>query len=134
MLSVLHVLYLILLAGSLAFGLGALLIGLGGRVTVIYRRSRGELLKLALPTGLVVVGLPIAISAALALEPLYLCALVLLSTFVIGGLIGLSKGKLVKLRAPPTPALGPEREIESMLERRGFGGLLKRKKKSKKRR
>ena len=43
-----------------------LLIGLGGRVTVMYRRDRFGLFKLALPTGLCIVMLSVTTSAALA--------------------------------------------------------------------
>ncbi len=130
----LHALYLVLLAGSLAFGLEALLIGLGGRVTAIYRRSRLELFKLALPTGLGIVALSILVTAVLAPEPIYLCALVLVFTFVVGGIISLSKDKLVKPRKLPARTTGSEREIESMLETRGFGRLINKRKKPKKRR
>ena len=132
--GVLQVLYGILLVGSLAFGLEALLIGLGGRVTAMYRRDRWELFRLALPTGLGIVVLSILTSAALAPEPIYLCALVLVFTFIVGGVISLSKERFFKPRALPARAPGSEREIESMLEGRGFGRLVKKGKKSRKRR
>ncbi len=128
-----HALYVILLAGSLAFGLEALLIGLGGRLTVIYRRGRGRLLKLALPLGLIIVGLSIWISMLLSLEPLYLCVLILACTFAAGKLINLSSTKLFKPRAPPAPPTIPEGELKLMLKKRGFSDLVKEKKRRKKR-
>lgn len=123
-----HTLYAILLAGSLAFGLEALLIGLGGRLTVIYRRGRRRLLKLALPLGLIIVGLSIWISILLSLEPLYLCVLVLACTFAAGKLINVFKAKLVKTLPPPLPPQPSEREIETMLRKRRLGKLTHKKK------
>jgi hypothetical protein len=132
-LNVTHALYAILLAGSLAFGLEALLIGLGGRLTVIYRRGQGRLLKLALPLGLIIVGLSILVSMLLSLEPLYLCVLVLACTFAAGKLINLSGSRLFKPRTPPPPPASPERELKLMLKKRGFSELVKKKKRRKKR-
>lgn len=129
-----HALYAILLAGSLAFGLEALLIGLGGRLTVIYCRGRGGLLKLALLLGLIIVGLSIWISMLLSLEPLYLCALVLACTFAAGKLINLSGTKLFKQRAPPAPPTSSEKELKRMLKKRGFSELIREKRRHKKNR
>jgi hypothetical protein len=91
------------------------------------------MLVLALGAGLAITGLPIAISAAFDLEPLYLCALVLACTFIAGKSIGLSKKKLAAPRAPPMPPLDSEREIKSMLQKRGFSGLVKKGRKKGKR-
>ncbi|MEA1904914.1 MAG: hypothetical protein U9M97_03430 [Candidatus Hadarchaeota archaeon] len=133
-LNVTHALYVILLSGSLAFGLEALLIGLGGRLTVIYHRGRGRLLKLALPLGLTIAGLSIWISMLLSLEPLYLCVLVLACTFVAGKIINLSRSRLFKPRALPPPPASPEKELKLMLKERGFSKLVKEKKRQKKKR
>ena len=122
-----HALYVILLAGSLAFGLEALLIGLGGHLTVIYHRRRGRLLKLALPLGLAIVGFSIWISMLLSLEPLYLCVLVLMCTFIAGKFISLSRSKLFTPSTPPLPPTSADRELKLMLKRRGFSRLIKKK-------
>lgn len=108
----------------MAFGLEALLIGLGGRLSAIYRRKRGKVIKLAFPIGLAITGLSIGLAASLRLSPLYLAAFLLGFTFLSGKLIGLGKEKLFRLRAPSAPETS-EKEIKSMLRDRGFGELVK---------
>jgi len=95
---------------------------------VLYRVGRAKTLAIATGVGLAITGFPIAISAALGLEPLYLCVLVLACTFVAGKTIGLCGKKLAVSRAPPTPALDSEKEIESMLQKRGLKALIREKK------
>ncbi len=129
----LHILYGVLIAGSLIFGLEALLIGLGGRVTAIYKRDRLALFKLAIPTGLIIVSLSIIPSTILSLEPLYLCASVLLFTFIIGKFIGLSKDKLFQPGSLPSRATESDAEIESILKSRGLSEFIKKGKRTRKR-
>ncbi|MEM3401659.1 MAG: hypothetical protein QXH08_00310, partial [Candidatus Hadarchaeales archaeon] len=57
--------YILLIAGSLALGLEALLIGWGGKLTVIYHRRPWFTLGLASGLGLLIVSLTIFISIPL---------------------------------------------------------------------
>ena len=124
-----EILYIILLAGSLAFGLEAMLLGLGGKLMVLYRRQKGKTLAVALAIGLAIVAPAVATSAALALEPLYSCMLVLAYMFIAGKLIGVFWAKLVRAPPPPLPPQPSEKEIREMVEKRGYGKLVRKKKK-----
>lgn len=121
-----------LLAGSLAFGLEALLVGLGGRLPTIYQRRRGRVIKIAFPIGLAITGLSIGLALLLGLSPLYLAALLLGFTFLSGKLIGLRKEKLFRPKIPPATKASSENEIKSMLKDRGFGELVKEEEKQEK--
>ena len=126
--TAIEILYVILLVGSLAFGLEALLLGLGGRLTVLYRRRKIKTLVLASMVGLAIVLPAIATSIILALEPLYFCAVVLAYMFAASGLINLLGAKLVRTPPPPLPPQPSEKEIEEMVRRRGYGKLVRKKK------
>ena len=119
---------MILLAGSLAFGLEAMLIGLGGKLMVFYRRRRAKTLSLALAVGFAIVGPAVMTSITLAPQPLYFCALVLAYTFIAGKLIGVFGAKLVQTPPPPLPPQPSEKEIEAMVRERGLGKLVRKKK------
>lgn len=131
--NILHVLYLIFLFGSLAFGLEALLLGLGGQLSVLYRRGRRRALGLALIVGLAIVSFSILTSSIASnlvagMEPLYLCLAVLLYTILASGVVGRLKEKLIKPSPlPPLPAA--DAEIERMLQGRGFSELMDEEKK-----
>ena len=122
--SLITVLYLLLLVGSIAFGFEALLIGFGGQLGVLYRRRRAKALGLALATGLAIVVPALIVSFSFGLEPVYLCALVLVLTPVAGKIMGLFRGKLLGPSLPPRLPLPPEEEFASMLEKRGLGELV----------
>jgi uncharacterized protein (DUF58 family) len=124
-----YVLYLILFLGSLAFGLEAMLLGLGGRMSVLYRRNKRKTIALALAFGLIVVGLSAATTTPLGLEPLYICVLVLGYTFLVGAVIWNFRNKFMIARELPPPQIASDAEIKSMLEKRGFGAMVKKKKK-----
>lgn len=123
--NILHVLYIIFLLGSLAFGLQALLFGLGGKLSVLYRRGQKRVLALALLVGLTVVSLSILTSAVLSLDPLYFCALVLVYTLLAGGALNLLKIKLIKPGPLPPPSPTTDAKIKQMLRKRGFKKLVK---------
>lgn len=127
-LNAIDILYLILLVGSLAFGLEALLLGLGGKLMVLYRCRKVKTIVIALAVGLAIVGPAIVTSAALALEPLYFCVVVLAYTFVAGKIISVFRAKLARTPAPPLPPQPSEREIKAMLRKRGLGKLVNKKK------
>jgi hypothetical protein len=127
-LSAIEILYLILLVGSLAFGLEALLLGLGGKLMVVYRRRKFKTIVIALAVGLAIVGPAIVTSMALALEPLYFCVMVLVYMFVASRIIHAFGAKLTRtppLSLPPHPQ---EEELKTMLKKRGFGKLVKKRK------
>jgi len=130
-LDAISTLYLIILVGSLAFGLEALLLGLGGKLMVLYRRQRARTLVLSLGVGLAVVGPAIATSAALMLEPLYLCVLVLVYVFVASRIISIFGAKLVQTTPRPLPQQPSDLEVEEMLRKRGYDKLVKKKRKTK---
>lgn len=120
---------MIMLIGSLAFGLEAMLLGLGGKLMVLYRRRRAKTLAVALVVGLAIAGPATATSMVLSLEPLYFCALVLVYLFIAGGLINLLGAKRVRTPPPPLPPPSEE-EMEVIIRKRGYGGLLRKKRKS----
>lgn len=126
--NAIDILYLILLVGSLAFGLEALLLGLGGKLMVLYRCRKVKTIVIALAVGLAIVGPAIVTSAALALEPLYFCVVVLAYTFVAGKIISVFRAKLARTSAPPLLPQPSEREIKAMLRKRGLGKLVNKKK------
>ena len=129
-LDAINPLYLILVIGSLAFGLEALLLGLGGKLMVLYRRQRARTLVLSLGVGLAVVGPAMATSAALMLEPLYLCVLVLVYVFVASRIISIFGAKLAQTAPRPLPPQPSDLEVEEMLRKRGYDKLVKKKRKS----
>jgi hypothetical protein len=122
-------LYLILVIGSLAFGLEALLLGLGGKLIVLYRRQRVRTLALALLIGAAVVTPAIVTSTAFTLEPLYFCVLVYV--FVASRIISIFGAKLVQTTPRPLPQQPSDLEVEEMLRKRGYGKLVKKKRKTK---
>lgn len=122
--NILHVLYLMFLLGSLAFGLEALLLGLGGQLSVLYRRNWKQVLKLASLIGLVVVSLSIATTTILGLGPLFLCALVLAYTLLSSRIVNLYKVRLVKSGSPPPLSPTADAEIKQILQKRGFSELV----------
>jgi hypothetical protein len=128
-LGVIEILYAVMLAGSLAFGLEAMLLGLGGKLMVLYRRQKAETVVLALAIGIAIVGPAIATSMVLALEPLYFCVVVLAYMFVASGLINVFGAGLIRTSPPPPPPQLSERDIETMLRKRGLGKLVKKKRK-----
>jgi len=129
-LDAINTLYLIILVGSLAFGLEALLLGLGGKLTVLYRRQRVRTLTLALCVGLAVVVPAIITSATLTLEPLYFCVLVLVYMFVASRIISIFGAKLARTTPRPLPPQPSDLEVEEMLRKRGYDKLVKKKRKS----
>lgn len=123
------ILYIVLLVGSLAFGLEAMLIGLGGKLMVLYRRRRAKTLGMALAVGLGIVGPAVVTSVILALEPLYFCALVLAYMFIASKIVNIFEAKLALTPPRPLPPQPSEREIEVMLRKRGYGKLVRKKRK-----
>jgi len=126
--SAIEIIYLILIFGSLAFGLEALLLGLGGKLTVLYRRRKVKTIVIALAVGLAIIGSAIITSMALALEPIYFCVMVLAYMFAASRIIHTFGDKLSRtppLSLPPQP---PEEELKTMLKKRGFEKLVEKRK------
>jgi len=120
--------YVLLLIGSLAFGLEALLLGLGGQLPLMYRRKKPETVGLAFGIGLAIICPSIAIAAVLGIGPIYACVLVVVFMFLAGWAVKLSKAKFIKpspLRLPPPTR---DAEIREMLQKKGLGALAKKKK------
>jgi len=123
-----YLLYVILLAGSLTFGLEALLMGLGGRLASVYKWRRERSLELAAIIGLLIVGSSIFISATLNLAPIYLCALIPALTAATGRIMCLLK--VNPRRTLVQPEFCPEEDVKSALRKRGFDRLIKEKDKN----
>ena len=127
-LTTLQMLYLLLFAGSLAFGLEAMLLGLGGQMSLLYRRNKLNAIGLALAFGLIIVALSAITAAPFGLEPLYVCVLVLGYMFLIGAVIRHFKTKFVGTKALHLPHVQSDAEIKAMLRKRDLGALVKKKK------
>ncbi|MDI6883906.1 MAG: hypothetical protein QMD00_02025 [Hadesarchaea archaeon] len=127
--SAIDILYLVLLVGSLAFGLEAMLLGLGGKLMVLYRRRKAKTLAIALAVGLSIVGPAVVTSVVFALEPLYFCVLLLAYMFIAGKLISVFEPGRVRTPPPPLPPRPSEKEIEAMVRNRGLGKLVSKKRK-----
>ncbi|MFN4132816.1 MAG: hypothetical protein ACK4GQ_00370 [Candidatus Hadarchaeales archaeon] len=113
-------LYILLIAGALAFGLEALLIGWGGKLTVIYGRHPWFTVGLASGLGLLIVFLTISISFLLQWlenQPIYVGVLALLLTVAVGKTVSPLKVKLVPKREIPIPKISDE-ELEKVIKRR----------------
>jgi len=126
--SAIEIIYLILIFGSLAFGLEALLLGLGGRLTVLYRRQKIKTIVIALAVGLAIIGSAIITSITLALEPIYFCVIVLAYMFAGSRIIYTFGDKLPRtplLSLPPQP---PDEELKTMLKKRGLEKLVEKRK------
>jgi uncharacterized membrane protein YraQ (UPF0718 family) len=126
-LNILYVVYPMFLFGSLAFGLEAMLIGLGGQLPSLYRRDRKRVLKVAFLVGLCVVGLSIVTSTALDFGPVYFCAFVLVYTLFTSTVLGVFKTRFINLELPAPPQISDE-EIKQVLQKRGFDELVENKK------
>ncbi len=123
------ILYLILLVGSMAFGLEAMLVGFGGRFITLFRKRPWFTLGLATTTGLWVVMVSIVIGTLLALESIYIVAIVLLLTTAAGKIIAAMKPDLGKTSSVPLPKPISDGEIKRTLKKKGFKGLAKGRKK-----
>lgn len=121
--NILQVLYLMFLFGCLAFGLEALLLGLGGQLSVLYRRGRRRALKMALLVGLAIVGSSILTSAVLDFGPLYFCASVLVYTLLASMALSSYRKRLIKPERPPLPPIA-DVEVKKILQKRGFEELV----------
>lgn len=104
------------------------MLGLGGKLMRLYHNDRAKTITLAVGVGLAIVAPAVVTSIALALEPLYFCVLVLAYMFIAGRIIRMFFGKVSKPLAPILPTTSEE-GIEKMLEERGFGELVKKRKK-----
>jgi hypothetical protein len=122
-LNILYVLYPMFLFGSLTFGLEAMLLGLGGQLSSLYRRDRKRVLKMASLVGLGVVGLSIATSTALDFGPVYFCAFVLVYTLLASTVLSLFKTRFIKQELPPLPQIS-DTEIKQALQKRGFSEIV----------
>jgi hypothetical protein len=113
-------LYILLIAGSIAFGFEALLIGWGGKLTAIYSRRPWFTVALAFELGLLIVISTLILSIFLQwLENrvIYAGALALLLTVIAGKAISPLKSRLIPKREILPPEI-PDEEIEKIIERR----------------
>jgi len=109
----------------LAFGLEALLLGLGGKLLVLYRRQRVRTFGLAFSTGIIIIVPAIITSIVFTLEPLYFCVLVLVYTFIMGRIIKMLGRKIVGTPPPLLLKQPSELEVVTMLRKRGYDKLVK---------
>lgn len=97
---------------------------------MLYRGWKVRTLLIGLGVGLAIVVPAVVTSAALSLEPIYVCALVLAYMLVASGIIRAFGARYVRTPPRPLPPQNSELEVVDMLRRRGFGKLVKKKKKS----
>jgi hypothetical protein len=105
-----------------------MLLGLGGQISMLYRRNKRKTVALALLFGLAIVGLSAATAVPFGLEPLYVCVLVLGYMFLVGAVIRCFRTKFMTTRELHLPRTASDAEIRSMLKKRGFGAVVKKKK------
>jgi hypothetical protein len=105
-----------------------MLLGLGGQMSLLYRRNKLNAIGLALAFGLIIVSLSAITAAPFCLEPLYACVLVLGYMFLIGAVIRNFRTKFVGAKALHLPQVQSDAEIKAMLRKRGLGALVKKKK------
>lgn len=108
--------------GSPGFGVEALIIGKSNKPS-LNEDSKINLLKIAIPTGLAIVGASILIGAALNLQSIYLCAIILLLTLITGKTLDLASNNTQKEKELPKQN-SVEKEIKSMLRSRGLENLI----------
>lgn len=113
----------------MAFGLEALLLGLGGKLAVLYRRRKVKTIVIALTVGLAIVGPAVATSMAFALEPLFFCVLVFAFMLAASGIVRLFGVKITRTPPPPLPLEPSEEELQALLKKRGFEKLVRKKRK-----
>jgi len=78
------------------------------------------MLTIAFFSGIVIIGLSIATSMILNLEPLHFAVLVLIYLFVSGKIIGLLGAKFIRF-SPLPPLMGQsDEEIEAIVRKRGL--------------
>lgn len=110
----------ILLVGSPAFGLEALLIG---RERIL-RGGMVELIKIVVPLGLIIVSSALVVSYYLTLGPLYQCTLILALVVFSGGLLSLGSGEGRYREDIPSGEAVSDGDIKSMLRKRGLDELM----------
>jgi len=98
-------------------------------MSVLYRRNKRKTVALALLFGLAIVGLSAATAVPFELAPLYVCVLVLGYMFLVGAVIWRFRTKFMTTRELHLPQTASDAEIRSMLKKRGFGAVVKKKKK-----
>ncbi|KXA92177.1 hypothetical protein AKJ64_03840 [candidate division MSBL1 archaeon SCGC-AAA259E17] len=119
-----YLLYGILLAGSPTFGLEALLLGSGGKLSLIHGEKR-KLAATSLPIGLTLVGISIVLTHTFSLPPLYLCILPLGLAYLAGKIIGIQTKETSRKGEIPIQEKTTDLEIKNMLKKRGLEGLAK---------
>jgi hypothetical protein len=123
-LSAIEILYILFLIWSLAFGLEVMLIGLGGRLMVLYRRWGPKMFLIALAIGLATVLPAISASIVFNLEPIFFCALLVAFVFVAGGIVNVVGSKRIRTPQPPIPTGPSDEEMKELIRRRGLGELV----------
>jgi hypothetical protein len=128
-LEAIQIIYIIALLSSLAFGLEVLLLAVGGKLMVFYRKKRVAALSIAALAGLATTVPAVLTSAVLGLGPIYFGFVLFIYLIVVSLVVSVVVwAKPVKALAPATPKIS-DREMAKVLEDRGFGGLLKKDKK-----
>ncbi|KXB08587.1 hypothetical protein AKJ55_00710 [candidate division MSBL1 archaeon SCGC-AAA382M17] len=112
--------------GSPAFGLEALLLGLGGKISSAYRGTI-KLITVAAMIGLSLVGISMVITHIFSLGPSSLCFLLLILTLISGKAIPSKQKKKPKGRAERNEANTTDDKIRSILKRRGLENLAEEK-------
>ena len=113
------VFYLLLLIGSLSLGLEAMMLGMGGKIIPLYKKSPLFVLGMGTLIGFAVVVLSVAFGAVLNLEALHVCVLAFVFTLLMGKAVQTVKPQLEK-EFKLTVAPLSDKDIEKILENRGI--------------
>ncbi|MEM2875196.1 MAG: hypothetical protein QW567_04175 [Candidatus Hadarchaeales archaeon] len=119
------ILYIIVIGGSLAFGIQAMFLGIGGRTMVAYGRNRGTMLLKALVLGLCIGTLSIITTDLLGMGSPYIALWLVAYTVISGAVL-----RVFPYRAPPREIDLPQAnsdDLKRLVRRKGLNGLIEEK-------
>lgn len=117
------ILYLVVLCGSLAFGIQAMFLGMGGKVMVRYTQNRRYVLAASSLLGFCIGTMAILTNDLLGMELSCLALWLVAYTGISGGILRAFSGKR-GAREMKIPQVGSDEDLRRMLERRGLGKLV----------
>ncbi|MEW6592243.1 MAG: hypothetical protein AB1305_00930 [Candidatus Hadarchaeota archaeon] len=127
-----QIIYAVVLLSSLAFGLEALLLAFGGKLMVQYRRERRRTLALSTLAGVAATVPAVLTSVFLGFGVIYFGAVLFLYLLLVSAIARLLGPKSMRTPPPEPPKISEGEMIES-LEKRGLGGLVKKRKRKRSR-
>jgi len=113
------VLYLLLLVGSLSLGLEAMMLGMGGKIVLLYRKRPLFVLGMSVLLGFSIVVLSLSVGVLLGLEALHICVLAFVFTVLLGKVVERIRPHIVR-EFKLLPEKISDRKIKQMLKQRGI--------------